>query len=86
MIKDSQALNRIRDAVGNYLRREISHGEALEDVVTALEASGRDPFEALEHTGAGPEPRSWTGRRSAGPAGAAKPEPDLRWPELELRA
>jgi hypothetical protein len=62
MIRDNQALDRIRDAVGHYLQRTITYGEAIEDVVTALEASGRDAAGVLPVRRAG-EARSWSSRR-----------------------
>ena len=65
MIKDNQALDRIREAVGHYLRRDITYGEAMEDVVMALEASGRDPVASLSRRRPA-ERRSWSMDRSAG--------------------
>jgi hypothetical protein len=85
MIKDSQALDKIREAVGHYLRREISHGEAMEDVVTALEASGRDPFESVAASRIGRESRSWAPRRRASEGGCLD-DAGVRRPELALRA
>jgi hypothetical protein len=85
MIKEDQALDRIRDALGHYLRREISHGEALEDVVTALEAAGRDPFATVERMRIGRESRSWA-PRGPSPAPAIGPaEDEPLQPELTAR-
>ena len=65
MIKDNQALDRIREAVGHYLRRDITYGEAMDDVVMALEAAGRDPAAPLVRRRPA-ERRSWSADRDAG--------------------
>ena len=80
MNRNSQTLDRIRDAVGHYLRREITHGEAMEDVVTALEAAGRDPFASVERSRVGRESRSWAPRRTLQESAPVGEEPDARQP------
>ena len=80
MINDQEALSRIARSVGHYLDRCITRGEALEDVIGSLEASGH-----LGDAADMAETRSWapTGKaRSAkakAPAGAGRRQhPDVR--------
>ncbi len=73
MIDDREALARIEQSVGNYLGRCITRGEALEDVIDSLEASGRMADSAV----AG-EARSWA------PSGKAR-RPEKRAPAAGSR-
>ncbi len=49
MISEHQAVQRVRAAVNNYLRDAITQGEAMADVIAALE----------DCQGVLPEDRSW---------------------------
>ncbi len=49
MISEHQALQTVRAAVANYLRDAITQGEAMADVIAALEGCQATP----------PEDRSW---------------------------
>ncbi len=58
MIRNVEALDLIQEAVRHYLRQEITQGEAMTDVIAAVEASGRASCDDAE-AAAGGEDRSW---------------------------
>ena len=59
MIDDRQAMDRIQQAVRRYARSAITRGEALDDLVDILEASGRDVTDQTGDIRIASEPRSW---------------------------
>ena len=78
MISDLEALARIERSMQHYLGRCITRGETLEEVIDALEASGRmlDGADADQTSG---ELRSWA------PTGEAAPRARARRPAAAAR-
>ncbi len=79
MIDDRQAMDRIQQAVRRYARSAITRGEALDDLVDILEASGRDVTDQTGDIRVASEPRSWAASGGDDPT-AANPSRDSATP------
>lgn len=73
MTIDVQALDRIRQAMGHYLRREITQGEAVEDVLDVLDACGLDPSDGTVRPA---EARSWAPANERSVEGSVRDKSD----------
>ncbi len=84
MITEREALARIERSVQQYLGHCITRGEAVDDVIESLEASGR----LLEGDVLDGEPRSWapTAMAKSRKASRARAEPARSPDRAEARA